>query len=207
MLPKWREQEKKEENGLLWHKSTCFSILTWPRKKCSSACRLISQHSLYPNSFGQALWNRNLCLRSHRSCFDRGSLLNVANDDRESCTRGPSRFASRATLHIHIFQSRNPQLSTFKPSSSSSSHGSFMTLHLFRITYRESYPPWGKLVWRELSIMLYKRASSHISPGVSWAPLPWPLHMCSVFPSLLGWASSEKFPGFCFPCRFPMQIV
>lgn len=104
MLAKWREQEKKEENELLWHNSTCFLILTWRRKKCSSACRLISQHSLYPNSFGQALWNRNLCLRSHRSCFDRGSLLNVANDDRESCTRGPSRFASRATLHIHIFQ-------------------------------------------------------------------------------------------------------
>lgn len=157
MLAKWPEQIKKEENELLWHRSVFLNVDLGREKKCWSACHLVSQHCLHPNSFGQALWNRSRWRRLHRSCFDRCSLVN-ANGEHGSSTQALSRFDARPIFHIHIFQNRKkkPQLSTFKLSSSSSSHGIFMALHLFRIMYRESYPPRGKLVWRELSIMSFE---------------------------------------------------
>lgn len=132
----------------------CFLRLTWAGKK--NARVLVAW-------FHNAVFIQMVLGRLYETVAfseDRAVLVltaaNTANDKHGSSTQALSRFVARAVVHVRIFQNRKAQLPTFKLSSSSSSHGIFMALHLFRITYRESYPPRGKLVWRELSIMLFE---------------------------------------------------
>lgn len=189
MLAVWWQQdttgkERRERTSLAW--IYVFLNIDPVQEKMLKCMSLRFTTLFYPTRLSQALWNRNLLLRCHRSWFDRRSLVNVASHDHES---GAFTFTC----------SRAETLSCQHSNRLAVLHGSFMTLHLFSIMCRESNPPWGKLVWRELSIMSFKGASSHISPDDIWAPLPWP--QCSIFPSLCNrlLASSAKFPGFCFP--------
>lgn len=95
------------------------------------------------------------------------------------------------------------QLSTFKPSSSSSSHGSFMTLHLVRITYRESYPPWGKSVRRELSIMSFEGHLPIFLPVIYGPHYP---DLCVCPRGLFSFPVRLDFLGHVPEVLFPMQV-
>lgn len=186
MLAMWWEQdpagkERRERTSLAW--MYVFLNIDPVQKKILKSMLLRFTTLSYPKRFSRACWNRNLLLRSHRSWFDRRALVNVASHDRGSCTRGPSRSRSRAET-LSCQQSKRLALL----------HGSFMILHLFCVMCRESYPPWGKLVWRELSIMSFTRASSHISPDDIFGPRYPDLCVCAQF--FLHSSTVQPSPGF-----------
>lgn len=99
------------------------------------------------------------------------------------------------------------QLSTLKLSSFSSCNRIFMSPHLFRIMYRESYPPRGKLVRRELSIMSFGGHFpyfSHRYLGPSTRPLRLLAGHEEEFSFTVRLDFLRKVCWVCFPCRFPM---